>query len=70
MVRWCLQRGYVAIPKSSHAARIGENADVYDFALSGAFERAVVWHVLRCCALRGGCACKVVAGGGTLLLLL
>jgi len=33
-VRWILQQGYVAIPKSVHAERIAENADVFDFELS------------------------------------
>lgn len=34
MIRWCLQEGAVVIPKSSHEARIRENADVFDFSLS------------------------------------
>ena len=34
MLRWCLQKGYIAIPKSTHRARILENAAVWDFALS------------------------------------
>ena len=34
LLRWCLQRGTVAIPKSTHRARIAENADVFDFTLS------------------------------------
>ncbi|MDH4139558.1 MAG: aldo/keto reductase, partial [Coriobacteriia bacterium] len=33
-LRWILQRGIVAIPKSVHADRIAENADVFDFVLS------------------------------------
>lgn len=33
-VRWLLQLGVVAIPKSVHAGRIAENADVFDFALT------------------------------------
>jgi len=33
VVRWHLQLGAVTIPKSSHAARIRENADVFDFEL-------------------------------------
>ncbi|MGF1466458.1 MAG: aldo/keto reductase [Sandaracinaceae bacterium] len=33
LIRWSLQKGYVAIPKSSDRARIDENASVFDFAL-------------------------------------
>jgi diketogulonate reductase-like aldo/keto reductase len=33
-LRWILQQGIVTIPKSVHAERIRENADVFDFALS------------------------------------
>ena len=33
-VRWLLQLDAVAIPKSVHAGRVAENADVFDFALS------------------------------------
>ncbi len=33
MIRWALQRGVGAIPKSSRHARIEENAKVFDFAL-------------------------------------
>lgn len=36
MIRWALQHGYVTIPKSSSAARIKENAAVFDWALSEA----------------------------------
>lgn len=32
-LRWILQRGIVAIPKSQHRARIRENADIFDFQL-------------------------------------
>ncbi|MGQ0752349.1 MAG: aldo/keto reductase [Betaproteobacteria bacterium] len=35
MIRWILQRGVAAIPKSSRPERITENANVFDFALSG-----------------------------------
>ena len=34
MLRWHLQQGRSAIPKSSKPARIAENFDVFDFALS------------------------------------
>jgi methylglyoxal/glyoxal reductase len=33
-IRWILQHGVTAIPKSIHEARIVENADVFDFELS------------------------------------
>lgn len=35
MLRWLLQRGIIAIPKSSHIERMKENLDVFDFELSG-----------------------------------
>lgn len=34
MLRWHLQQGRSAIPKSIHPARIAENVDIFDFALS------------------------------------
>lgn len=34
ILRWHLQRGVSFIPKSVHAARITQNADIYDFELS------------------------------------
>lgn len=34
MLRWHLQRGIVAIPKSTHIERMQENFDVFDFELS------------------------------------
>jgi diketogulonate reductase-like aldo/keto reductase len=35
MLRWHLQQGRSAIPKSTNAARIAENFDVFEFELSG-----------------------------------
>ena len=34
-LRWILQHGVTTIPKSIHRERIAENADVYDFELTG-----------------------------------
>lgn len=34
MLRWHIQRGVVAIPKSTHKTRMEENFQVFDFALS------------------------------------
>ena len=36
VLRWLLQRGIVAIPKSVRPERLRENADVFDFALTDA----------------------------------
>lgn len=40
-IRWVLQSGHVVIPKSVHAERIRENANVFDFELTDA-EMAVL----------------------------
>jgi diketogulonate reductase-like aldo/keto reductase len=34
LIRWCLQRGTVVLPKSTHQERIKANAQVFDFVLS------------------------------------
>jgi 2,5-diketo-D-gluconate reductase A len=34
LLRWCLQHGLIVIAKSTHRARIHENAQIFDFALS------------------------------------
>jgi diketogulonate reductase-like aldo/keto reductase len=34
LLRWCIQRGTIVIPKSTHRERIEENGRLYDFALS------------------------------------
>ena len=34
LIRWCLQKGVVCIPKSSNLKHIKENADVFDFDIS------------------------------------
>lgn len=36
VLKWNIQRGVVVIPKSTHASRIAENSDVFDFTLTDA----------------------------------
>ena len=40
-LRWLLQHGIIAIPKSVHKERLAENADVFDFELSEAEMAAI-----------------------------
>lgn len=35
-LRWCLQMGWVPLPKSSHAERMKENTEIFDFSLDDA----------------------------------
>jgi diketogulonate reductase-like aldo/keto reductase len=35
LLRWCIQRDTVVLPKSTHRERIEENARIFDFELSG-----------------------------------
>ncbi len=36
LLRWCIERGAIVLPKSTHRERIEENAQLFDFALSDA----------------------------------
>ncbi len=36
LLRWCVQRDLVVLPKSTHRERIAENAEIFDFSLSDA----------------------------------
>lgn len=41
VIRWHIQRGVIVLPKSTHADRIRQNLDVFDFQLSAADMAAV-----------------------------
>jgi diketogulonate reductase-like aldo/keto reductase len=34
LLRWCVQRGTIVLPKSTHRERIEQNAQIFDFTLS------------------------------------
>lgn len=34
LLRWCIERGTIVLPKSTHQQRIEENARIFDFSLS------------------------------------
>lgn len=44
LLRWNIQRGVVVIPKSTHAERIAENFDVWDFELTDEEMAAIASH--------------------------
>jgi 2,5-diketo-D-gluconate reductase A len=35
LLRWCLERDTIVLPKSTHRERIEQNAQIFDFSLSG-----------------------------------
>jgi len=47
-LRWSLQMGYLPLPKSKNPARIQENADIFDFALSDA-DVQIIAGLTGCC---------------------
>lgn len=34
MIHWCIERGFVVLPKTTHKERLKQNMDVFDFELS------------------------------------
>ena len=44
LLRWNIQRGVVVTPKSTHAGRIRENFDVWDFGLTSEEMSAISSH--------------------------
>lgn len=49
-LRWSLQMGWLPLPKSVTASRMKENADIFDFELSGADMEAIA-NLKDCCGL-------------------
>lgn len=47
-LRWSLQMGWLPLPKSVTASRMKENADIFDFELSGADMEAIA-NLKDCC---------------------
>jgi diketogulonate reductase-like aldo/keto reductase len=33
LIRWCVQQGFITIPKTSQKARLSSNADVFDWTI-------------------------------------
>lgn len=42
MIRWCVEQGFITIPKSEKETRILENSQVFDFSLSAQDMEAIV----------------------------
>ena len=42
MIRWCLDQGFITIPKSVNENRIIENTQVFDFQLTDEDKAAIV----------------------------
>ena len=36
VLRWCLQMGYIPLPKSANPGRVKQNTEVFDFVLEDA----------------------------------
>jgi diketogulonate reductase-like aldo/keto reductase len=50
LLRWSLQKGFVPLPKSVTKSRIEENADIYDFELTGEEMKSLDLDVYEPCA--------------------
>ena len=55
MIRWSLQCGFVCIPKSSNEKRIAENANVFDFDITGEDMQTLVSKVILVVFTHGVC---------------